>query len=105
MSYKPIHKKGDRHLVDNYRPITLTSIIGKILESIIEDHSLDNFINNSLFTSYQHSFMPGKSCITKLLYVMEKSLDLGNPVDVVYFDFRKVFDSVPHTRLMLKLQT
>ena len=52
--------------------------------------------------------MPRKSCVTQLLYVMEhwtKSLDLGNPVDVVYFDFRKAFDSVPHTRLMLKLQT
>ena len=52
--------------------------------------------------------MPGKSCVTQLLYVMElwtESLDQGNPVDVIYFDFRKAFDYVPHTRLLLKLQT
>jgi len=73
----PIHKKSDHRLVDNYHPIMLTSIIGKVLESII---------NNDLFMSYQHGFMPGKSCVTQLLYVMEiwtKSLDLGYPVDVI----------------------
>jgi len=67
----PIHKKGDCRLVDNYCPITLTSIIGKVLESIIKDHIL----NNDLFMSYQHGFIPGKSCVTQLLYVMELTLD------------------------------
>jgi len=104
----PIHKKGSRRLVDNYRPITLTSIVGKLLESIVKDHILDSFIRNNLLSSYQHGFMPGKSCVTQLLYVMElwtESLDQGNPIDVIYFDFRKAFDSVPHARLLLKLQT
>ena len=72
----PIHKKGDHHLVDNHCPITLTSIIGKILEFIIKDHILNHFINNDVFTSNQHGFMPGKSCVTQLLYVMQLS-DFG----------------------------
>jgi len=104
----PIHKKGSHRLVDNYRPITLISIVGKLLESIVKDHVLDNFISNNLLSSYQQGFMPGKSCVTQLLYVMElwtESLDQGNPIDVIYFDFRKAFDSVPHARLLLKLQT
>jgi len=63
----PIHKKGSHRLVD---PITLTLIVGKLLESIVKDHILDNFISNNLFSSYQHGFMPGKSCVTQLLYVM-----------------------------------
>jgi len=102
-----IHKKGDHRLVDNYRPITLTSIIGKVLESITKDHILNHFTNNDLFMPYQHSSMPGKSCLTQLLHVTElrtKSLDLGYPVNVIYFDFWKAFDLVPHTRLLLKLE-
>ena len=52
--------------------------------------------------------MPGKSCVTQLLHVMElwtEFIDQGNPDDIIYFDFRKAFDSVPHVRLLLKLQT
>ena len=104
----PIHKKGNHRLVNNYRPITLILIIGKLLESVVKDHILDSFISNDLLSSYQLGFMPRKSCVTQLLYVMElwtESSDQGNPVDVVYFDFRKAFDSVPHTGLLLKLQT
>ena len=49
--------------------------------------------------------MPGKSCYIYVLEHWTKSLDHGNPVDMVYFDFRKAFDFVPYTWLMLKLQT
>jgi len=96
----PIHKKGDRHLVDNYCPITLTSIIGKVLESIIKDHILNHFTDNDLFTPYQHAW---KLLCTQLLYVMElwtKSLDLGYPVDVIYFGRFLI----QYHMLLLKLQ-
>ena len=52
------HPKGPRCLVQNYRPITLTSIIGKILESIIRDALLNHFNHHSLLNANQHGFVP-----------------------------------------------
>ena len=55
----------------------------------------------------QHGFMPGRSCVTQLLTALEgwtTSLQNGIPIDVVYLDFSKAFDSVPHRHLLVKLQ-
>ena len=66
-----------------------------MLESIINDHILTILsIMIYLHPTNMPLIMPGKSCVTQLLYDMElwtKSLDLGNPVDVIYFDFRSLF--------------
>ena len=62
--------------------------------------------SNNLISSHQHGFLPCKSCVTQLLKAVEvwlESLDHGNSVDVLYLDFKKVFDSVPHNRLLKKL--
>ena len=67
----PIYKKGDHTLVSNYRPISLTSPIVKIMESIIRDRIQEHMITNDLFTPYQHGFTVGKSCITQLLTAVE----------------------------------
>ena len=103
----PIYKKGDRTLVSNYRPISLTSPIVKIMESIIRDRIQEHMITNDLFTPYQHGFTVGKSCVTQLLTAVDfwtKSLEDSYAVDVIYFDLAKAFDSVPHTRLLTKLE-
>ena len=58
------------------------------------------------FTPLQHGFIPGRSCVTQLLSVLHNlgsSLDAGDEVDVIYLDFSKAFDSVPHGRLLHKL--
>ena len=55
----------------------------------------------------QHGFIKGKSCLTNLLETFDCILDLfeeGAPVDLIYFDFKKAFDQVPHKRLILKLK-
>ena len=55
----------------------------------------------------QHGFVPGRSCITQMLIAMDywtKGFEQRIPIDVVYLDFSKAFDSVPHTRLLIKLQ-
>ena len=99
----PIFKKGDRHSPNNYRPISLTSPIIRLMESII----YELFSSNHLLCVNQHGFVPGRSCTTQLLIAMDywtKALEQGIPVDIVYLDFKKVFDSVPHTRLLKKLQ-
>ena len=103
----PIHKKGNRSAADNYRPISLTSPIVRILESIIKDHITHHMLTNSLFSPSQHGFIAGRSCTTQLLTAMDywtQSLNDGYPVDIIYLDFRKAFDSVPHNRLLMKLK-
>jgi len=103
----PIHKKGSRTEPGNYRPVSLTSVVGKVLESIIRDILVDHFMVNNLFTDSQHGFVPKRSCTTQLLDVMNDwslSLERGESVDSVYLDFRKAFDSVPHQRLLVKLK-
>ena len=104
----PIHKKGARNQVCNYRPISLTSIFSKFMESIIKDHLMSHLLTNNLLSAYQFGFIPGRSCTTQLLHVLDyftQHLDNGNPVDVIYLDFQKAFDSVPHQRLIQKLSS
>ena len=78
------------------------------MESIIKDEIYDHFLNsNHLLSINQHGFMPGRSCTTQLLIAMDywtKALEQRIPVDIIYLDFKKAFDSVPHTRLLSKLQ-
>ena len=103
----PIHKKGSRRQPGNYRPVSLTSVIVKVLESIIRDVIVDHMMSNNLFADEQHGFVPGRSCMTQLLLVMEewtRMLEEGKSVDVIYLDFQKAFDSVPHQRLLRKLE-
>jgi len=103
----PLFKKGNRNLPSNYRPISLTSIICKILESIIRDSIVKFMDNNKLWYTDQHGFLRGKSCITQLLQVIEDwsfMLNERKCVTNIYLDFAKAFDSVPHRRLLHKLE-
>ena len=62
---------------------------------------------NNLFIDTQHGFIFGRSCITQLLEYIEdltEAIDNGEDVDVIYIDFYKAFDKVPHRRLILKLE-
>ena len=64
-------------------------------------------MTNNVILPHQHGFTPGRSCSTQLLLAMNdwtKTLDDGHSVDILYFDFAKAFDSVPHNRLISKLQ-
>ena len=104
----PLFKKGSRNKSVNYRPVSLTSAICKLLESIIRDHIMDFLIKHKLINSSQHGFLKSKSCLTNLLCFFEeitKWVDEGSPVDIIYLDFQKAFDKVPHQRLILKLKS
>ena len=103
----PLHKKGSRDKAENYRPISLTSIVGKVLESVIKDNIIRLLYENNVITDSQHGFRSVRSCLTNLLDFMEeitRKLDNGNCVDVVYLDFVKAFAKVPHKRLLSKLE-
>ena len=103
----PIHKKGSRRKAGNYRPVSLTAIISKILESLVRDEILDHMVKHKLFSDDQHGFVPSRSCMTQLLIALDEwtlELDKGEPVDAIYLDFRKAFDTVPHQRLLKKIE-
>ena len=104
----PLFKKGSRNTSVNYRPLSLTLVICKLLESIIRDHIMDFLIKHKLINPSQHGFLKSKSCLTNLLCFFEeitKWVDEGSPVDILYLDFQKAFDKVPHQRLILKLKS
>ena len=94
--------------MNNYRPVSLTSVPCKIMESIIRDEMVIHIESNSLITKHQHWFMNGRSYLTNLLETFEswtRILDAGFGIDVIYLDYRKAFDTVPHSRLLMKLQS
>ena len=102
-----IFKKGKKTDPGNYRPVSLTSVISKILESIIRDAIVSHLMKNGLITDDQHGFVPKRDCITQLLVCIEdwtRRLEESKAFDVIYTDFAKAFDSVPHERLFLKLE-
>ena len=98
--------KGKRSSAANYRAITLTSIVCKILEKIIVELIEAHLKENHLKTSKQHGFTPKKSTTTNLieaLNIWSEALSHGLPVDIIYLDYEKAFDKVPHHRLILQL--
>ena len=91
----------------NYRPVSLTCIACKVLESKIRDVIVSHFAGNKLFAACQHGFRRKRSCASQLLEVMEDLVTMienKDPVDIIYLDFRKAFDTVPHVRLLKKLE-
>uniref|UniRef100_K7EZH3 Reverse transcriptase domain-containing protein n=1 Tax=Pelodiscus sinensis TaxID=13735 RepID=K7EZH3_PELSI len=102
----PIFKKGSRGDPGNYRPVSLTSVPGKLVETIVKNKIVKHVEEHNLLDKSQHGFCKGKSCLTNLLEFFEgvnKHADKGDPVDIVYLDFQKAFDKVPHQRLLCKL--
>ena len=100
----PIYKnKGSKKNAENYRPVSLTSIACRIMESIIRDAFLRYSKANKFISEKQFGFLGGRSTVLQLLKVIDhwtEILDTGGIVDVIYCDFQKAFDTVPHKRLM-----
>ena len=103
----PIFKKGDKELVCNYRPISLTCLLVKVLEKLVASH-ISSFINSKkLLSDRQFGFRAGSSCTSQLIHIFHlwgSTLDSGKLTDVVFLDFAKAFDSVSHKHLLAKLQ-
>ena len=103
----PVFKKGDPKIVNNYRPISLLSIISKVFEKCVYKY-IHNFINNNnLLSQHQSGFRKGDSTINQLLYLSHQfssALDNGKEVRVVFFDISKAFDRVWHSGLLYKIE-
>ena len=103
-----LFKKGDKRLASNYRPVSLTSILCKIMEKIIRKRIIAHMDRFNLFSVNQFGFLNGRSTSLQLLKVLDSwtdILDTGGVIDAIYMDFMKAFDKVPHVRLMKKLRS
>lgn len=101
----PIYKKGSHYMAENYRPISLTSVICKIMERLLRKPLLDHLYGYNLINSNQHGFVKNRSCFSNLLDALEdwtKWYDSGFEFDVIFLDFKRAFDLVPHNRLLYK---
>ena len=102
-----VFKKGDKHAAENYRPVSLTSVPCKLLEHIICRHILKHLQKHKVLTSLNHGFRSGYSCETQLLITINdfmKAFDAGHQIDVAILDFSKAFDTVPHKKLLSKME-
>lgn len=102
----PIFKGNDNKIVSNYRPISILCSFAKTLEALISP-ILQNFFKK-ITTDHQHGFLRSRSTTTNLATFVEKlvvALDAGSQVDVIYTDFSKAFDRVPHKLLISKLSS
>jgi len=78
-----------------------------MMESITRDKLVNHMVNNDLFRDVQYGFGLRRSCMTQLLITLEwwtELLDGGDHVGVIWFDFRKAVDTIPHRRLIKKLE-
>ena len=85
----PIFKKGNRALMSNYRPVSLTSIVGKLLESIITNQIREHLEKLSLINDSQHEFSKGRSCLINLLTFYRnvyEAVDNDANYDIIYLD-------------------
>jgi len=105
-SVTPIYKKGQKEDPGTYRPVSLISVLGKIMKQFILSAFAGYVKDNQGIRPSQHRFMKGGSCLTNRISFsdqMTRLVDEGKAVDVIYLDFRKAFGTVPHSILLEKL--
>ena len=103
----PIHKKGDKQLIENYRPVSLLPICGKVFERLIFNSLFNYFIKNNLLSPHQSSFIPDDSCVQQLISITHEiynDFDCNPSLEVrgVFLDISKAFDKVWHDGLIYK---
>ena len=105
----PVHKKGDKQLIKNYRPVSLLPICGKLMEKLMFN-SIFNFIDTrNMLSVHQSGFRPGDSCVHQLISIVHEiysAFDANPSLEVrgVFLDISKAFDRVLHKGLLYKIK-
>lgn len=100
----PVFKSGSRDMVENYRPVTVLSVVSRVFEKVLYNKIFDNI--KETISDKQHGFMRGRSTITNLTCLTQfvsETLDDAGQVDVIYTDFSKAFDRIDHNIILFKL--
>ena len=103
----PIHKKGDKDNVNNYRPVSILPIVSKIFERIVFKHVYNYLHTNNLISRHQSGFQPNESTINQLAFMYHEfsnALDKKKDVRIVFCDVSKAFDKVWHQGILFKLK-
>ena len=102
----PFSKKGDKADPSNYRPISLTCVLCKVLEHIVASSLSKHFTELNKLYELQHGFRERRSCETQLIMLIDelsKTMQMGKQTDLILLDFSKAFDKVAHEKLIQKL--
>ena len=103
----PLFKKGDKSCVSNYRPISLLSCVGKLMERCVYKYMCNFFVSNDIIYQKQSGFLKGHSTVHQLIDIYHQvvsSLDSNQNTCMVFCDISKAFDRVWHKGLLFKLQ-
>ena len=101
-----IYKKGNKKLASNYRPVSITSVLCRILEKLIRNQIVEYMQSENLLSDLQFGFIKGRSTSLQLLNIMNDwtcAIENSNSSDCIYLDYQKALDTVPHKRLISKL--
>jgi len=102
----PIYKKGWKEDLGSYRPVSITSVPGKVAEQVVLSTITRHVQDNQVIRPSQHGFMKGRSSLINLISSYDKwtlLVDEGKAVGVVYLGFHKAFDTISHSILPEKL--
>ena len=102
----PVFKTSDKSLAENYRPISLTCILCKVLEHILASNIIRHLDGQGILYDLQHGFREKRSCETQLIMLIEdlaRSASLGKQTDIILLDFSKAFDKVNYSKLLWEL--
>ena len=96
----PLFKKGSRKKPEHYRPVSLTSVVCKLLETLIRDHMVEFLVKHKLINTSQHGFLKARSCLTNLLCFLEEITKWVDDTKV----FRKVTNDTDNQSLQDDLE-
>jgi retron-type reverse transcriptase len=103
---KPLYKKGDRYDIQNYRPISVSSIFSKLLEKLMYNMLIQFLSNNRIFTEAPNGFRKGKrieTAIQSFIERIQEALNKGLHTIGIFFYLTKTYDVLNHTILLEKL--
>uniref|UniRef100_A0A1B6LUT5 Reverse transcriptase domain-containing protein n=1 Tax=Graphocephala atropunctata TaxID=36148 RepID=A0A1B6LUT5_9HEMI len=104
----PLHKKGSKEDMGNFRPISLVPTVSKVLEKVVLTRLMNHLKSNNILPKGQHGFLPGRSTITAVAEIVEHvvdSLETGKTVGGAFLDLSKAFDCLDHQLILKKLET
>ena len=102
----PLFKQGEASDLNNYRPISVISVIAKVFERIVYDQLYNFLSNEDIISTHQSGFRSLHSTVTALLKATDNwafNIDRGNVNAVVFLDLKKAFDTVDQDILLSKM--